>query len=252
MIKCEGMKTVQFSVASDRGLVRATNEDSYCLLPLEQGVLAAVADGIGGQLQGEVASGLAIRTLEEALGQGVGATSEERGRRLEEAVALAQARILRASEDQPPQSRMGTTLTAVLVWDLEAHVAHVGDSRLYRFGSATLRQVTRDHSVVGEMIGRGELSPDQAEHHPQRHVLSRWLGHGGDGTPDTLRLTLGAGEGLLLCSDGLSSQLSDAEILEVLTQGGALDELAWKLVRTVNRRGGSDNTTVVLIRTDRE
>ncbi len=223
---------------TDIGLHRTTNEDSFVAEP----PLFAVADGMGGAQAGEVASALALETLAEALaGQAD----------LPAAAGSANGRVWRAARSDRARSGMGTTLTAVLLRGDRLEYAHVGDSRLYLWRDGRLQQVTDDHSLVGEMVREGHLSREAAQTHPQRSILSRALGTEPDVEIDTGELPLRAGDAVLLCSDGLSSMVTDDTIAGVLA---ALDEparVARRLVSEAKSGGGHDNITVVVLRFER-
>lgn len=218
---------------SDIGLHRRTNEDSHVAAP----PLFAVCDGMGGAEAGEVASALAAETLAArfAAGEGIGV-----------AARAANAAVFARAGERREESGMGTTLTAVAVDDDEGHFAHVGDSRAYRLRDGALEQLSADHSLVGEMVRGGQLTREEAAAHPQRSVLSRALGTEAEVEVDEFSADLRAGDVLLLCSDGLSSEVGDDVIGELL---GAADPAAAAraLVDAALAAGGHDNVTVVVI-----
>ncbi len=220
---------------SDVGQLRQSNEDALLL----SDPVFAVADGMGGARAGEVASAMAVAALhgfeggEQALAQTI------------EDVNL---RIHSASRNDASLLGMGTTITAAMI-DGEALVlAHVGDSRAYVLRAGQLRQLTDDHSLVGELIRRGALTPEEAERHPQRSVITRALGADETVDVDVLRVPVETGDLILLCSDGLTGMVSDAELSRILRGGGELNQLAQQLVMAANRAGGEDNITAVLLR----
>ncbi len=224
--------------ATDAGHVREKNEDS--VFPETDGhrsgpVVIAVADGMGGAAAGEVASKLAIEAA-----TGTEGSAGERIRRGNEAVLEAEAA-------DNTLSGMGTTLTIGL-FEADGHLelGHVGDSRTYLLRKGELRQVTRDHTLVGEMVEQGRLTPTQAETHPRRHLLTRVIGMAGV-TPDIIEMEIESGDRLLFCSDGLNLMLTDVGIARLL--GGAADpsDAAWSLVEAANAAGGLDNVTVVVV-----
>ncbi|MDQ4029799.1 MAG: Stp1/IreP family PP2C-type Ser/Thr phosphatase [Actinomycetota bacterium] len=221
---------------SDPGRRRRRNEDAYVLQP----PLFAVADGMGGAQAGEVASRLAVEALKEA-GDG--------GEAVERVAALVQAanrRIWeRAGEDASAQG-MGTTMTVALVEEGEVAIGHVGDSRAYRIRDGRVEQLTDDHSLVAELMRSGKLSPEEADAHPQRSVITRALGTDPDVDVDTLQVDARPGDVFLLCSDGLTIMVDEEEILEEVERSrGDLEGAAKALVRRANRGGGEDNITVV-------
>ncbi|MDP2496692.1 MAG: Stp1/IreP family PP2C-type Ser/Thr phosphatase [Candidatus Palauibacterales bacterium] len=238
------------AAVSDRGRVRDSNEDSVLELPGDG--LFAVADGMGGHAAGEVASRLAVETLEDRL---AGDPSLPSAGRMAEAVRDANRSILRDADENPGRSGMGTTLTALaLEADGRWRIGHVGDSRAYLYRDGELRQLTTDHSWVGKRVAAGELTREEARRHPMSSVLERALGTSRDVEVDVEEGRAGAGDLFLLCSDGLSDMLPHAELESLLgehagagTDGGPQD-LADRLVSAANRAGGGDNITVVLVR----
>jgi serine/threonine protein phosphatase PrpC len=227
----------QVTARTDTGRKRRTNEDSYVCEP----PLFAVADGVGGAQAGEIASRLAAGTLRESPGAG---TPEE------QVVALIQEANRRvyehAGEDQARRG-MGTTVTAALALDDRVVIGHVGDSRGYRVRDGALEQLTEDHSLVAELVRSGKLSPEEAENHPQRSVITRALGTNPDVDIDLFATDAGPGDLFMLCSDGLTTMVDDETILELLEKGRAdLDATAKSLIAAANRGGGEDNITVVL------
>jgi len=222
---------------TDIGLHRSTNEDSFVAEP----PLFAVADGMGGAQAGEVASALALETLTEVL-----AGQDD----LPAAAAGANGRVWRAARTDRARSGMGTTLTAVLLRGDRLEYVHVGDSRLYLWRDERLEQVTDDHSLVGEMMREGHLSREAAQTHPQRSILSRALGTEPDVEIDRGELPLRAGDAVLLCSDGLSSMVTDDTIAAVLAAVDDPARVARRLVSEAKSGGGHDNITVVVLRFD--
>jgi len=226
------------AVVTDTGRRRRRNEDSYVCEP----PLFAVADGMGGAQAGEVASRLAAAVLEEANGD------ELREERIVELIQEANRRVFQRSSEDPTASGMGTTMTvAVTGPDGTVSIGHVGDSRAYRIREGALEQLTKDHSLVGELMRSGRLSPEEAESHPQRSVITRAVGTEPDVDVDTFSVDTEAGDVFLLCSDGLTDMVSDDTIQTVIAAGeGDLENAARKLVETANSSGGEDNITVVV------
>ena len=235
---------MEFSAASDAGRVRLRNEDSFALVPLREGVLLAVADGVGGERAGEVASAIATRTFREALTSCDGQVP--RPEPLHEALAVANRRILEAREESERQAGMGTTMTCAWLSEERLAYAHVGDSRLYLMREGQLSCVTRDHSVAQELVRQGSIPPGEAERHPQRHVLTRWLGFEPFACDEGL-LELAPGDVVMLCTDGLMAALTEDEMAREMGHGFA--GVALRLVDAANRAGGPDNITVVAART---
>jgi PPM family protein phosphatase len=231
-----------WSSATHVGLVRAGNEDS--VRPTTDGsreepVVVAVADGMGGAVAGEVASRIAI---DAAVAEDPAAdiTPGERIRRANKAVVEAVA-------DDYTLSGMGTTLTlGLFLPNGTAQIAHIGDSRLYLYRDGELRQLTRDHTLVADLVALGQITAEQAETHPRRNLVTRVIG-----TPDIdvdeFEIELAAGDRVVICSDGLNSMLRDREIEARLAKASSPSEAAWSLVEAANAAGGNDNTTVAVV-----
>ena len=224
-------------MASDRGLVRQTNEDSYLI---RRG-LYAVCDGVGGARAGEVASEMACRGL--LVLDPATAGPEE----LRKAIVEANLAIARRSLEEERLLGMGTTLTAALAKERSLSLAHVGDSRAYLLRDSSLTQLTDDHSWVGEMVRRGELTPAQAAVHPQRSVITKALGTDGDVYPDVFEVPVEVGDRVMLCSDGLTGMVSDSVIAEILRRDEGPQAVAGLLVQAALDGGGEDNVTVVVV-----
>ena len=233
------MKVGQSAVRTDPGRKRRGNEDSYVCRP----PLFAIADGMGGAQAGEIASALAVGPLDEAALDGVAGE-----RRIVDLIQEANRRVHDRATTDAATSGMGTTMTVMLVEsDGTITVGHVGDSRAYRLRENALEQVTDDHSLVAELVRRGELSPQAAEVHPQRSVITRALGTDPDVDVDAFRIDAQPGDVYLICSDGLSDMVdSDAIERVLLEQRADLDAAARALVHAANRAGGEDNITAVL------
>jgi serine/threonine protein phosphatase PrpC len=231
---------------TDTGRRRRRNEDAYVCEP----PLFAIADGMGGAQAGEVASRLAAAVLEETrYDSGAGDGGEAR---IEELIREANRRVFQRSNEDAATSGMGTTMTVAVVNDTDGTIAfgHVGDSRAYRVRDGRLEQLTDDHSLVGELMRSGKLSPEEAETHPQRSVITRALGTEPDIDVDTFTVEAEPDDVFLLCSDGLTDMVSDREILAVLQESGDLQAAARALVEAANAVGGEDNITVVVFRVE--
>jgi len=230
---------------SDVGLRRSANEDAYALAPALG--LYLVADGMGGHVAGQIASRLAAKTTVEAL-QEVSGRPASLTEKLRYCVAWANHQIFTTAEAKPELAGMGTTLVAVLAGRGRVALAHVGDSRAYLARGGRIRQLTDDHSLVAELVRRRELSPDAAQDHPHRHVLTRAIGVRRRVDADLAELTPVAGDVLVLCSDGLTLHVQDPEIAALLASEPDLEEACARLVALANARGGDDNVTVALVR----
>lgn len=224
--------------ASHQGMVRQNNEDS--LFPENSGessgaTVLVVADGMGGHVAGEVASRLAINAAASS------------NLEPDDRVAAANRAIREEVARQPELEGMGTTMTLVEVTpEGKARFAHVGDSRAYLYRGGELRQLTEDHTVAMEYVNLGQLSLEEAEDHPQSHMLTRCLGLTRFVNVDTIDIGLEPGDRILLCSDGLNSMVPADAIATSLAEGSA-DEVAWKLVEAANKAGGHDNISVIVI-----
>ncbi|MEJ7817038.1 MAG: Stp1/IreP family PP2C-type Ser/Thr phosphatase [Thermoleophilaceae bacterium] len=228
---------------SDVGRQREANEDNYVVAS----PLFAVADGMGGAQAGEVASRTAADVFEGTAGD-AGSASLQPEQLLTELTQEANRQIFEMAQSDPSRRGMGTTLTAAVVWSEGVSVGHVGDSRAYCLREGALEQLTHDHSLVAELQRSGQLTAEAAEHHPQRSIITRALGPEADVEVDTHTHTARAGDVFLLCSDGLTGMVSDAEMESILRGAESLDAAAEALVRVANQSGGKDNITVVLFR----
>jgi len=230
------MRVARTAVATHPGRKRRHNEDAYVCDP----PLFAIADGMGGARAGEVASGLAAAAVQ---------ANEVPGDGPERVVALMQAAnrsVYERSSSDAEVAGMGTTMTVALVENGGVVFGHVGDSRAYVLRDGELEQLTDDHSLVAELVRGGKLSAEEAEHHPQRSVITRALGTDPDVDVDTFTVEGHDGDVFVLCSDGLTDMIGDDEIGDVLVeQRASLDEAANELVRRANKAGGQDNITVV-------
>lgn len=230
------MQSLGFAAQSVAGRVRGHNEDAVLCLP-ELG-LWAVADGMGGHECGEVASALALDTLRQSV---------VAGSSLESSIHAAHQAILAAVQDEGGR-RMGSTVVAVRFVDADYQVAWIGDSRAYRISLDGIERLTRDHSWVQAMIDAGELSLDEARQHPRRNIVTQCLGQGEQELEvGCVQGSLAPGELLLLCSDGLTGELTDEQIQEVCAGAATLDELVEELIGLANQLGGKDNISCIVL-----
>lgn len=232
------------------GMVRRNNEDACLVIPPWSGpaikrraCLFAVADGMGGQNAGEVASTIALKTAAECFAAGRNETLDLQ--QVEEIFVQSNAAVWGHSQKNPDTSGMGNTLTMLIAWEGRAIVGHIGDSRLYRLRNDNLLQLTNDHSLVAEQVRIGKLTPDQARVHPTRHILSRVMGSRQFVVPDIFETDLKVNDVFMLCSDGVNGMIEDSQIKEILTQNQP-DQAAGKLIEAANRAGGKDNSTAVV------
>jgi len=227
---------VNYGVSTHPGRKRRHNEDAYVIEP----PLFAVADGMGGAKAGEVASGLAAAALKENDG---GSGGEERVTAL---IQEANRRVFRRANEDREAAGMGTTMTVALVEGDTVAFGHVGDSRAYLIRNGAIEQLTDDHSLVAELVRGGKLTPEEAETHPQRSVITRAVGTEPDVDVDTFTIQPEPGDLFLICSDGLTDMVDDVKIIRSIEKHrGDLDEAAKALVAAANRGGGDDNITVV-------
>jgi protein phosphatase len=225
---------------SDLGRQRQGNEDSYYV----RAPLFVVADGMGGAQAGEVASELAVKQFERGLPDG-----RSPAEALVHLIRDANAEIHRQAHDDPDRAGMGTTVTAAYVDGDNVVVAHVGDSRCYLLRDDDLIRLTRDHSLVDELIRRGKLTEEQAESHPQRSVITRALGASAEVEVDTEVFPARNGDVFLLCSDGLTGMVHEPELKPMLEdRDRSLEEIGRALIAAANEAGGRDNITVILFR----
>lgn len=237
------------------GRVRPHNEDCVHADPATG--LFIVADGMGGHKAGEVASALAItrmcEIIEAALADATSLTPEAAGELLEHAVQQANHTVYETARSDPRYSNMGTTLVGGLIRDQQIHIAHVGDSRLYRLRNDDLECITSDHSLVQEMVDRGLYTPEQADKAANRNIVTRALGLEPEVKIDRQQCPLKPSDMYLLCSDGLSDMIDGAKIALTLHQfGDNLEKAAQYLVDSANEAGGRDNISVVIARVEKE
>ena len=227
------------------GLVRQQNEDSlYAPRDMPEGLLA-VADGMGGHNAGEVASALCIETVVSTV-SAMRADDAQGIDMVRASFAAANRAVLRASREAG-QDGMGTTLTIALMISPEGLIiGHVGDSRAYRYGNGMLQRLTRDHSLVEELVRLGEIDAQEAEQHPQRNIITRAIGTSPSVRVDTTRVHLGPNDCLLLCSDGLTLHLSEDEIATLLRENANPEVAADELLYRVLSRGAHDNVTFII------
>jgi PPM family protein phosphatase len=237
---------------TDTGLQRDHNEDALDMrVPADaatrdrEGVLLVVADGMGGHLAGEVASRMAVDTLLRDYAPG----DTEPAGSLVAAIQAANLAVWEAGQADPNRYNMGTTLVAAVLRAGRMLVAHVGDSPAFLVRACAPRRLTRDHSWVEEAIERGHLSPEEAARHPYRHVLTRALGSLPEVEVDLSDdLALEPGDALVLCSDGLVRHVGEDELADIVCAAHSAQVAARALVDLANRRGGEDNTTVIVCR----
>jgi protein phosphatase len=245
-MKASETQTAFIGRRTDVGRVRTANEDNMGDIPVPNGHALIVADGMGGYRGGALASRLVVETMEEFFRD---AQLNQPKKALRQAVFLANERVYLRGRQEEELSRMGSTCVVALVQGRDLYTAHVGDSRIYflRPGEK-MQQVTRDHTVVQHFVDVGLLSPEEAEDHPDSHILSRALGPRPHVEADVIEeaIQLQKGDRLLLCSDGLTKMMNDQEIESYLNRQEDIQELADRYVQRANELGGEDNVTVIV------
>ena len=232
---------------TDRGAVRQQNQDAYAARLLEDGrVIALVCDGMGGARAGNVASTMAVELfMEEFLKSSPDDPVEER---MGHAASTANQAVFHRSVHDADCAGMGTTMVAVLACGQEAVILNEGDSRCYHINTEGIVLVTRDHSLVEDLVERGELTREQARTHPHKNLITRALGAEPVLMADCFRQPLAEGDYLLLCSDGLSNVVNEQEMLYEVIHGGGEEECCHRLLEIALSRGAPDNVTVVLVK----
>ncbi|NLP36195.1 MAG: Stp1/IreP family PP2C-type Ser/Thr phosphatase [Firmicutes bacterium] len=247
------MKSLRAAGITDRGKVRANNEDRYLIIGKNSLQVFAVADGMGGHAAGEVASSMALDAIQSYLNHyqkdiiAKAAEGESLRTTLEEMLSAANEKVFTAGKNKPEYSGMGTTLTLLLFVSDCCWLAHIGDSRAYLLRQNRLVLLTEDHTLVSQLVKNGQISEEECADHPQRHILTRALGTDNEAIFDVLPLEIKPGDRLLLCTDGLHGFVAEEEILAVAGQNKEPDDIVGDLVFLANEKGGMDNITIVLI-----
>jgi protein phosphatase len=243
------MLATRYAAASDQGRVRQRNEDNWTAIPSRG--LFIVADGIGGHAAGDLASRIAVEALPGLIFNHVDSTEHSGAYLSADAVVAAfctlNREIVERTKGEPGLESLGTTVALVMIGSGSALVVHLGDSRAYLFRAGELELLTRDHSVVQLLMNEGEIAPEDADHHPSRGQLTRFLGMDGDPLPDVCSIDISVGDRLLLCTDGLTNMVSHANIGSILSQERVAESACHQLISTANAAGGEDNITVVVI-----
>lgn len=232
---------------TDVGVKRKVNQDTIYASDTRVGKLPnlyIVADGMGGELAGDYASAKCVEIIIDSI---TNSNELETVRILEQAIQTANNRIFTESHKDSSKTGMGTTLVLATVFDGHLYVANVGDSRLYVANGAMLKQVTKDHSVVAELVRTGELDKDDAKYDKRKNMITRAIGAEETITPDYFDVEISGNEHILLCSDGLTNMVEDQEIYEILTSEETIENRANKLVERANANGGKDNVSVIII-----
>lgn len=235
---------------TDVGNVRSQNQDAFRIVELgKDALLAVVCDGMGGAKSGNVASRLASEVFSEEVKRSFSAdlTPDEAEHMLRAAAKLANISVFEQSQFSEDYAGMGTTLVAALTYPRATLVLNIGDSRAYLINADGVQCITRDHSVVEMMVQRGELTPEQAKTHPSKNLITRAVGTEETVFSDVFRVETEPEDCILLCSDGLSNQMADQEILFEVVHGARRDDCCRRLLEIAKNRGAPDNVTSVLI-----
>lgn len=247
---------MKFTTESDIGRKRMVNEDRVAFFEHpDRFKLAILADGMGGHNAGDVASEMAIEEMKSNfLNMDVTKLESKETQRkwMLETIQSVNEKIYNHSLSHESCKGMGTTLIAMLIDDGDCLIGHVGDSRVYYFTSDSVTLITRDHSYVNFLVEYGEISEEEAAHHPQKNFIVKSLGTESTIEPDFYELVLEPETNVLICSDGLSNKLSTEEMAAILTLPLSIDEKGKKLVQLANDSGGEDNISVILLSNDEE
>ena len=232
-----------------KGNVRDSNQDAYAVGEFSDEVVwSVVCDGMGGAAGGNIASALAVKVISDK----INASYREQMRdssiknMLDSALTAANIEVFDFAEAQPDLRGMGTTVVCAIVRDNQAYIAHAGDSRAYVINNGSIRQITTDHSMVQDLLSRGKITAEQAEHHPNKNIITRAVGVDKGIEIDFEQIDLNDDDTLLICTDGLSNYVSNDEMLELMSDGKHY-AFADRLVKKANENGGGDNITVVVI-----
>lgn len=234
---------------TDKGLVRENNQDAYAVGELPGEVAwAVVCDGMGGAAGGNIASALAVKVISDKITSSYNEKMRDSSIKnlLDSAITAANIEVYDMAYSRPDLKGMGTTVVAVVVRDNVAHIAHAGDSRAYIVNKDGVEQITVDHSLVQNLVDRGEITKEEAEHHPNKNVITRALGVDKRIDVDFSEVDLQENETLILCTDGLSNCVNNAEIADDI-KDGQYYAFADRLIKRANKNGGNDNITVVAI-----
>ena len=233
---------------TDCGKVRQHNEDNGGIFTKNGSTLVLVADGMGGHRAGDVASAMTLSYLKERWMEASEiTTADEAEKWLTENIKELNKLLFAHAETHEECKGMGTTIVAALCTERFTTIANIGDSRCYIYNETGFRQITEDHTLVNELVRTGQISKEDAEHHPRKNVIVRALGSEPDVEADIWTIIFEEGDVLLLCSDGLSNKIHSRELQKAIESDGSLEEKADKLVAKANENGGEDNITLILV-----
>ena len=248
------MSNLQFYGKTDIGMRRTSNQDAFIAERLDDScVLGIVCDGMGGVSGGQIASALAIETIADVIREEYRPRMTTGAIRtmLMHAVSSGNSAVYLRSKEEPGLTGMGTTCDVVLFSENRAHIAHVGDSRVYLKREDALYQATHDHSLLQSLVDSGRITPEEARVHPQKNIITRVVGVAPMVEVDFIEISNARNTGILLCSDGLSGSCTDEELLDVLRQTPP-DQICDVLIAKANAAGGPDNITVVYLTNEEE
>lgn len=234
---------------TDKGLIRNSNQDAYAVGELPGEVAwAVVCDGMGGEAGGNIASALAVKVISEKITSAYNEKMRDASIKnlLDSAISAANIEVYDMAYSRPDLQGMGTTVVAVIVRDKTAFIAHAGDSRAYIVNGDIIQQITTDHSLVQNLVDRGEITAEQAQHHPKKNLITRAVGVEKRIDIDFSEIDLNDNETLILCTDGLSNYVTNNEMIDDI-KDGQYYAFADRLVKRANKNGGGDNITVVAI-----
>lgn len=240
---------MQATYLTDRGQVREHNEDSGGFFYNQSNqLLAVIADGMGGHKAGDVASQTAVNVLKDKWKQSERIVTPGQAEEwLEEVLSEANKSIYKQANKQESYAGMGTTIVLALIIDDFATIGHIGDSRCYISNEDGFKQITSDHSLVSELVRSGEITSEDAKHHPRKNIVLKALGTKEDVKPDIQTIGIEDRDKLLLCSDGLTDKIDNAELSDFLQSEIQMKETGEKLIDLANERGGEDNISLVLL-----
>lgn len=240
---------VQIGFKCNRGIVRKNNEDACFVIPGHD--VYIVADGVGGNNSGEVASRTAVSEIAEFINENDLSSCDDTEaifESLSKAVSIANDKIYQMGMESAENRGMATTVVMVYIRGLDAYVANVGDSRAYLMRKGRLKQLTNDHTYVNELVRKGVITKDEAEHHKQKNVITKALGAEYFVEPDFYKIGLNKNDIIMLCSDGLYGEVDDAQIIESMNNMDNMNDVCADLVEKAIRAGGRDNITVVCLK----
>lgn len=237
---------MEFYSVTDIGQKRSLNEDYYGEVIREDFSVFIVADGMGGHNAGEVASQKAVEEIEEYFNE-IESLSSQVLVNIQKSIDKANLKIFEMASEDEELNNMGTTVVIAVIYEDDLFVGNVGDSRCYLLSSYGFRQISRDHSLINEMISLGSLSEEEADQLNQRNIITKSVGTNESVEANMIKVSLEEGDLILLCTDGLDSHLYDEEIEEILRENKPIDYKVEKLIYLANELGGSDNITVTLV-----